>query len=459
MEAHPLEPIVAEDVAAYFEEHKSEFKGDKGDTGATPNVTATAEVGATVGTPSVSVTKTGTAENPALHFNFQNLKGVKGDKGDTGNTGSKGDTGATGNGIASIEKTATSGLVDTYTITFTNGNTTTFTVSNGLGIKSADINANGHLIITYSDDTTYDAGALSDIYATAADVDTKLNDVWKAQGELGAKNLLVYPYAYTSGGYNNLIFTAQSDGSLLCNGESSGYSHMALYSTGWGFLNLSVGKYCVTISADNPSDIQNGFVGILFRFSDKSVTPNIATDYSANTSTAPKTYFDITQEMLDKLENGSMTLETRIFSSVDAVCNNVIVRPMLRLASDSDDTWQPYAPTNSELMQSDNALAEGLAKFGKKLWSGTFTNGSIEVTGAAKYLVYLMEINSVFYAIGGRTNGMGGYAISGHTVQMGGYKLGAQVNGDNVIFTIDSTNDGGTFNGQSSPITKIYGLF
>ena len=42
-----------------------------------------------------------------------------------------GATGATGNGIASITKTSTSGLVDTYTITYTNGNTTTFTVTNG----------------------------------------------------------------------------------------------------------------------------------------------------------------------------------------------------------------------------------------------------------------------------------------------------------------------------------------
>lgn len=43
-------------------------------------------------------------------------------------------TGLTGNGISSITKTGTSGLVDTYTITYTNGNTTTFDVSNGNGI-------------------------------------------------------------------------------------------------------------------------------------------------------------------------------------------------------------------------------------------------------------------------------------------------------------------------------------
>lgn len=45
--------------------------------------------------------------------------------------GQTGNTGATGNGIASIAKTGTSGLVDTYTVTMTNGSTSTFTVTNG----------------------------------------------------------------------------------------------------------------------------------------------------------------------------------------------------------------------------------------------------------------------------------------------------------------------------------------
>lgn len=53
------------------------------------------------------------------------------EKGNTGNTGQTGPVGPTGNGILSITKTGTSGLVDTYTITYTNGNTTTFTITNG----------------------------------------------------------------------------------------------------------------------------------------------------------------------------------------------------------------------------------------------------------------------------------------------------------------------------------------
>lgn len=45
--------------------------------------------------------------------------------------GAQGETGATGNGIANIAKTSTSGLIDTYTITYTNGATDTFQVKNG----------------------------------------------------------------------------------------------------------------------------------------------------------------------------------------------------------------------------------------------------------------------------------------------------------------------------------------
>ena len=49
----------------------------------------------------------------------------------TTNVKAEGLKGETGNGISSILLTKTEGLVDTYTITFTNGETTTFTVTNG----------------------------------------------------------------------------------------------------------------------------------------------------------------------------------------------------------------------------------------------------------------------------------------------------------------------------------------
>ena len=64
-------------------------------------------------------------------------QGPKGETGETGPTGAPGEKGETGpkgedgNGIVSLEKTGSSGLVDTYTITFTNGETVTFYVTNG----------------------------------------------------------------------------------------------------------------------------------------------------------------------------------------------------------------------------------------------------------------------------------------------------------------------------------------
>lgn len=62
---------------------------------------------------------------------IQGIQGIQGKTGETGKTGATGQTGATGNGISEITKTDTSGLVDTYRIDYTNGNSNTFTVTNG----------------------------------------------------------------------------------------------------------------------------------------------------------------------------------------------------------------------------------------------------------------------------------------------------------------------------------------
>lgn len=63
----------------------------------------------------------------------QGETGPTGPTGPQGETGPAGPTGATGNGIASVTKTGSSGLVDTYRITFTDGTTFDYTVTNGAG--------------------------------------------------------------------------------------------------------------------------------------------------------------------------------------------------------------------------------------------------------------------------------------------------------------------------------------
>ena len=74
------------------------------------------------------------------------------DNGDitTGNmTVADGTDGANGVGISNIEKTSTSGNVDTYTITLTNGDDYTFTVTNGTG---GSISALTDVVITSVED-------------------------------------------------------------------------------------------------------------------------------------------------------------------------------------------------------------------------------------------------------------------------------------------------------------------
>ena len=61
-----------------------QFKGEKGDAGTTPNITASASVNSTVGTPSVTVSRTGSNENPKFSFAFKNLKGRDGGNGKDG---------------------------------------------------------------------------------------------------------------------------------------------------------------------------------------------------------------------------------------------------------------------------------------------------------------------------------------------------------------------------------------
>ena len=116
-------------------------KGDKGDDGVgISNIAKTSTVGI-VDTYTITMTDGSTSQFDVTK-GAKGEKGDKGDKGDTGATGAKGakgDTGDTGVGIADIAKTNTSGLIDTYTITLTDGTTKTFVVKNGADGSGGEI--------------------------------------------------------------------------------------------------------------------------------------------------------------------------------------------------------------------------------------------------------------------------------------------------------------------------------
>lgn len=65
-------------------------------------------------------------------INTGQVRGPQGEQGIQGIQGKQGIQGPVGNGIKSVTKTNTVGLVDTYTVTMTSGATSTFTVTNGI---------------------------------------------------------------------------------------------------------------------------------------------------------------------------------------------------------------------------------------------------------------------------------------------------------------------------------------
>ena len=117
-------------------------KGDKGDTG---------DDGFS---PIATVSKTGTTVTIEITDKNGTTRKTVSDGAD-GAPGADGNDGADGNGIYSIEKTGTAGLVDTYTITFTDGTTDTFTVTNGADGQDGDDGNDGKGISNISKtDTT-----------------------------------------------------------------------------------------------------------------------------------------------------------------------------------------------------------------------------------------------------------------------------------------------------------------
>ena len=72
--------------------------------------------------------------------------------------------GQEGQSIKDIKKTSTNGLVDTYTITLTDGRTSTFTVTNGKEISSISKTETSGLVDTYT--ITFNDGTTSTFTVT-----------------------------------------------------------------------------------------------------------------------------------------------------------------------------------------------------------------------------------------------------------------------------------------------------
>lgn len=116
----------------------------------------------------------------------------------------------------------------------------------------------------------------------------------------------------------------------------------------------------------------------------------------------------------------------------------------------------PINETNLNKIENElETLDNNLSKFGKKLWEGTFTSGSITVDGLSNYTVIAVSIGSVI-CIGSKFYGVGGFGAYGG-YETGFYNYRFSVNGN--VLTINNENRGGSDGTQNMPVSAIYGLF
>jgi len=133
-------------------------KGDKGDKGDQGVGISNVEAGDSFEQDGYTVTPINvTLSNNEGKFFYVEAK--------NGEQGIQGEQGEKGVGILKIEKTSTAGLVDTYTITYTNNTTSTFTVTNGASGSASSGGAG----------LSYKKIKLSDMYSsTSATTNTKI---------------------------------------------------------------------------------------------------------------------------------------------------------------------------------------------------------------------------------------------------------------------------------------------
>lgn len=170
---------------------------------------------------------------------------------------------------------------------------------------------------------------------TSGGVYASEQDIYKAMGQMGAKNLL--PNIANSGSYaSSGTVTKNVNGSLTINGTFDAVTTVNI-------------------------DYLNGLPDAVFDVTDLIGTDIAVTflDTAVSGITLQVGYFN-SQGARSSLA-GDVSTKANIVFPADAVksatylriasgtYNNVTVYPMIRLASDTDNTYQPYAKTNQEL--------------------------------------------------------------------------------------------------------------
>lgn len=208
------------------------------------------------------------------------------------------------------------------------------------------------------------------------------------QNIYGAKNFVPYDYLTEAQAVNGITITPNGDGTYTLNGTATAYTDIRL--TPYGINNydkeivLPLGDYLLTGKQGSGNSYGLAIVYVTSSSRDNLPGSDTGSGYSFTHSDATRHY------------------EVKCFVQSGTTLNNVIIKPMIRLASIKDDTYVPYAKTNKEI--TDELGSTDISSIG----NGTVTGGISSLNSALTNLVH-RQIFTV------TTNGNGNASLTGLT--------------------------------------------
>ena len=183
-----------------------------------------------------------------------------------------------------------------------------------------------------SDEVAYD---LANNVSVETELDSK--EDWVSNGILGAKNFLNFPYYETTHNENGVDWTVYSDGTVMANGKAvGGYSSLTLRANGDKITCFQEGETYVLTGCPNGGGLSTYGIRIYCRDSSNTNITNSFDTGSGVSFTIPKNSgYDHDYGFI------------RVYEG--ATVDHLIFKPMVRLASDTDETHRPYTMTNKEL--------------------------------------------------------------------------------------------------------------
>lgn len=186
-------------------------------------------------------------------------------------------------------------------------------------------------------------------------VGEKFDDVFATMGANGAKNYL--PNKAASASASGVTFTVNSDGTVTADtngGSASATAFLSIVPN--NTFTLPKGTYYLSCG--------DAFIGNYNKYgmylSDANST--IATTNNSNTFT---------------LAADTLIKEARIFVASGQSVSNLVFKPMIRLATDPDSTYAPYAMTNKQLTDALAYLEQTVTLSTSAATAVTFTDARI----------------------------------------------------------------------------------